>query len=177
MLFETRSTYLTKAMATNSQATEYAVIAPATTEPTSDGCIAVTSGGIISPNRIMIFPYADAAPGSQFTFRLHYWNHVGQDPASYVWVPMLLVEVLCALADVAGPPDTNNPLARLILSSERFCDNLVAVRGSYGVGGDVVNGSVTPSAIMIELKGARRLQFDFQQIDPNVAMNALWAFA
>lgn len=176
MLSSSYSAKLTKALSVNSQSPEYAIVKTTGSEPTGDGVWPAGDPGILCPNRICLVPYCEGAAGAQFTLRLYYWNCLGNDPQIWVWQAMLLMELLCVAGDYPGPSARDGEMSRrLILDTERFCSVAAAVQGSYGDGGDTLPGSVTPAAVWVELKGARKFQFDFQQIDQQIGMNCLWA--
>lgn len=177
MLIETLSDKLHKALTTNSQASEYTLglgqpTPLSITMPSGEGILTWGSNGMLAPNRILLLPYGDGAPGATFSMRLYYWNHVGEDAATWVWVPLVLTEFVCTIDDIPGP-DGNH----LILDSERFCSGLSAIAGSFGKDGDIITTTGFPAMALVGVPGARLCALDFQQISANVSMNCLWARA
>lgn len=177
VLLYTLSTKLTKALTTNSSADQYTLgqtdVTPLTASVPADS-FTMGSGGIFAANRILFMPYGDGAPGATFSMRLYYWNHVGEAQGNWCWIPGLLIEFVCTIGDLQGPVD---PASTQIQPSERFCSGMTATAGSYGKDGDLITGTGLPSLAVVDIKGARRISFDFQRIDANVSMNCLWARA
>ena len=169
---------LHKALALNSTAGTFQPMMPSGSMPSGDGIYDAGLAGMYSAKQIVLLPYADGGAGSSFSLRLYGWRAVGADPNTWVWVPMLLVELSCTTCSAPGPiPPYGTLSVDLILDSERFCDTLGVVNGSVGPGeGEVVSqpGTDLIGFAVVYLRGCQRFQFDFQQTD-RVGMNCLWA--
>lgn len=184
MIVYTLSTRYAKALVNgNSTATSYSSsIVPTATEPQgtgsdiTDGVVNAGLAGQESPNRVFCIPYAAGVPGQSFSMRLWGWDHIGTDSRSLVWIPNLLCELSCTLGAQNGVPG----FERLIQDTEYFCDTLAVTAGSLGFMGDLVSpGNGLVGYAVVELKGCRKFQFDFQAPSANggIAMNVLWAHA
>ncbi len=182
MIVYTLSTRYAKALqSASSTATAYSrSVVPTATEPAgsgsdiTDGVLNAGLAGQESPNRVFVMPYAAGGPTRSFSMRLWAWDHVGTDPRFLVWIPSLLAEFSCTLGAQNGIPNG------LISDSEYFCDTLALTAGSLGFAGDLVSpGNGLIAYALVELKGCRKFQFDFQAPDSNgdIAMNVLWAHA
>ena len=170
---------LNKALALgNSTAGTFYPLLPSRSMPSGDGVYDAGLAGMYSPRQVLLLPYADGSVGSSFSLRLYGWRNVGPDPNTWVWVPMLLVELSCTTCIAAGPvPPFGTLSVASILDSERFCDTLAVVNGSVGPGeAELVQqpGTDLIGFAVVYLRGCQRFQFDFQQTDP-VGMNCLWA--
>lgn len=126
-------------------------------------------------------PYCDAPPGTLIRARLFYWNHVGGDIDSQIWLGAPLVEVEGTISNVAGP---YSPNAALLGANDHFCDQITLVAGNLGLTGTIYSfgaGTDLPAFVNCEIQGARLLSFDLQCVDANgayagpVNCNALWA--
>ncbi len=155
--------------------------------PTGDGVWPAGHGGQLAPQRLFILPYCEGQAGSNFSVRVYGWRGIEQPDGGAnrnVWIPFLLAELACVSCNRFGPANTGptppQPYAgRFIQADEALCDTITLTQGSVGPTGEVVStgpGSDLIAFAIVELRGARFFQFDFQQTDP-VPMNALWARA
>ncbi len=185
MLLETISDKAHKALVSNSQATEWIVnqVTPwvtSITSPTADGYWKMGAGGELAPNRILMMPYGEGQVGQQFRMRLYYVNHISDNSSDWVWMTALLIECICTIGELAGPPNlgpVGSGSERQITDGNRFCQSIAPVVGSYGKDGDLNTDTGFPAFVIAAINGARFIGFDFKQIDENVTMNALWARA
>ena len=201
MLLETLSTQLRKALTRNSYAGAFG-----TTPLNNDGTTGYTqtfdinedapSGegsfqwgylGDHGPNRILLIPFAEAAAGANFSFRIYSWRELSWPSGATVvdeWIPLFLAEFACTTCNRAGAAaDTPSVSTNTLLDSERVCDTITLTQGSLGTGpsGSGFINSTGPGTDLVayafvDVGGARFVSFDFQQIDP-VGMNCLWARA
>lgn len=135
---------------------------------------------IITAQRLFVMPYCEG-PGLSFSMRVYGWQEIARpDPigqpagkdAVLVWIPFLIVELACTSCNRAGP-DMN----RLLRPIENLCDTITVTQGTTGFRGNVVStgpGTDLVAWAVIELVGARRITFDFSEVD-QTNCNALWA--
>ncbi len=186
---------LAKALVINSQATQpMQTLRPLNHDPMLDvnpasptqglltegfnGVWSAGYGGLECAYRLFVQPYANGDAGSLFWMRLWGWRPIGNDPSTFVWVNHLLVELACKTGEIPGPSnDSDLKTNRTLLKTERLCDTIGLVRGSVGTGEIVSDGGNYPAHALIDLRGCRRFQFEFQQNDDPavITMNALWA--
>lgn len=173
MLIETLSTPLSKWQIDNSLAVDAQIIDFSSVEPSGDGIHRIGYGGSIAPEMVLLVPYCQGSPGSEFTMRVWGWWHAGAilDTENVVWVPLLLAEVLC----VAG---SNRGLGqRIVRDSDCACDTLTLLSGDLGKNGMIVQpGPGRIAYLKLHLHGCQKFQLEFQQgEDPPAFGNALWA--
>lgn len=166
---------LMAALATAS--TAIAPVAPMairTTEPTDDGTWEMGQGGVTTASHVRVIPFSDGPAGTQFRIRVWGWLIYGTDPNTRVYLPSLLVQLTCTTGEIPGPSTPFLP--RVLPDVNRCCDVLSVDLGSVGTGSLDVPGPGYLANALVEVKGAKKVQFEFEQIDP-VSMNALWARA
>ena len=154
--------------------------------PVGDGIWAAGHGSVHAPGKLFILPYCEGLAGSNFSVRVYAWRSVEQPnggPNQNVWVPVLLCELACISCNRFGPPlpGVLPPVGngRFIQADEAMCDTITLTQGSLGPTGEICStgpGTDLIAFAVIELRGARFFQFDFQQTDP-VPMNCLWSRA
>ncbi len=132
-------------------------------------------GGDHSFNRILVQPYCEGPAGSQFWVRVYGWRPVGgsvETRQTRVWLPTLLVQLFCIAGDLSGSSVASG---YALLQTENLCDTISLVSGWPGATGEIVSSGPGFAAFAeIELRGAKKFSFEFEQSD-NVGMNALWA--
>lgn len=153
-------------------------------KPSGDGVwSAGDSGGIHAPQRLFLLPYCEGLAGSNFSVRIYGWNGVENPdggPNRNVWIPYLLAELACVACNRFGPP-LAGPIpqvyaGRFIQPDEAACDTITLTQGGLGLTGEIVStgpGTDLIAFAIVELRGCKLFQFDFQQTDP-VPMNCLW---
>jgi hypothetical protein len=127
--------------------------------------------------RMKIVPYSNLSPGETFSLRLWEWNVVGRSTPEEVWVPVLLVELLCTAGAIPGPsplpPGVLNPY--VIGAADNFCDQITLAYGNYGPEGGIwsaaVAGGGVPAFAVVEPNGPTKLQYDAAS---SGAMNAIY---
>ncbi len=154
-----------------------------------DGVWRAGHDGAFAAQRLFLLPYCNGQPGTNFSMRIYGWRGIdnnakmGQTGTSYlVWVPYLLAEFACISCNRFGPPSTNPPggVQRLIPPSYAMCDTITLTQGALGLTGEIDStgpGTDLIAFAILELRGSRYFQFDFNATDPNVLMNCLWARA
>lgn len=173
MLIETLSTPLSRAFVSNSQAVDDLNVGPSPAEPSDDGAFPAGYNGAYAPQVLLVVPFCQGGPQSEFIMRVWGWWSAGAilDTEGSVWVPLLLAEVLC----VAG--SRNGLGARMLKDSEFLCDNLTLLSGDLGPSGKIiVPGPGRVAYLKLHLNGCQKFQFEFQAgEDPPALGNALWA--
>lgn len=189
MTFNIPSNDLAAALDTPSRACEYSrEVLPRATEPgtlrgeTGYHRLAGEPGGA-GPARVAVVPYCGGGAGRAFGMKIHGVRQYGRDEAKRVWVEAPLVEVWCWAGDIPGPPKGLEALPeRLIGPQENFCEHVMVVGGSLGLGSDAGMvysfgaGSGYVAWFDLAVRGWQWLHFDFVSED-NLPKNALWARA
>lgn len=187
VLIVARSNYLTKALSLgNSQNPSFFPPITRTIVPSDDGVFNVAKGCHYVPDRIIVFPFAEAGQqGANFSLRVYGWFELfaGQNQPggpTRVYIPSLLAELSCTTSNINGPMSASAPaLPSQLTDDEYLCDTIVLTQGQLGQNGLINStgpGTDLVAYAKIDLAGARLIQFDFQQTDP-VNGNCLWAFA
>lgn len=156
-----------------------------TTEPSGDGIWRVGSSGGIAANRVLVVPYAHGSPGQTFSVRLTGWKQATENPDSWIWLPLVKIQMACIVGDLTGPSSGSaaEQLRRVLAGDVRFCDQITlttaAATGSgLGLTGELMSPgpqSGMAAWIIMELRGCQYLQFQFDFLqDAPVPMNAFW---
>lgn len=171
MLVETYTSALHKAKATSATDTSFPSKIPTGTEPANDGVIDLRGSGILGQNAVFCVPFGAGDDDDAFSMRLIGWRVYGTDPATLLWVPVILAEVSCTMSTAVGVS------GKLIGASERFCDTITLVTGND----DVTDSIISPTGnviahITVDLEGSQKLEFTFDTTtgDPTNA-NCLYA--
>lgn len=154
----------------NSRNVEWTEYAPQATEPVGVGTFVVgTTGG-----SLLIFPYCDGAPGSQFQMRLWAWRNFGAigNVNVVVWIPCLLAQVNC----VAGK--NQGDAVRLLKPGEHLAGTIQLEMPEALANGDRIHslGSDFTASLKIATDGCQKITFDFKAgpgFGPGMG-NALW---
>ncbi len=176
------STILQKALTPPAQNGLFTIFNMTPTQPTGNGVFQAGQNGMISPRRIKIIPFAHGNAGLQFSMRVFAWEQLygSGNENSIVWVPLLLVELLCTICNQPGPAEGYpGSITSLLGPTDQACDTISVVQGNLGNLGFVTStgpGTDLIAFAMLDLTGPKLIQFDFQQSDP-VEMNAMWRFA
>jgi hypothetical protein len=104
--------------------------------------------------------------------RLIGWRKLGSDPATQLWIPVVLAELACTACAVTGVA------GKLIVATERFCDTITLVTGNDDISIDIVSptGDVIAHALA-DIKGFSKLEITFDSTAAGTtAMNCLYAF-
>ncbi len=146
--------------------------------PPDNGIFAAGHGGMNTAYRLMLVPFSSGGAGTQFSVRVYGWVPLGPTPILDTWMPLLLAEFLCTTAELTGPaPLPGVQSALTLLPTDYLCDTITLTQGSVGPTGEINStgpGTNLAAFAMLELRGAKFFQFDFQQTDP-VMMNCLWS--
>ncbi len=150
------------------------------TEPTDDGVYVAGLGGAVAGNRVMVMPFSDGIVGSRFWMRLWGWRVVQGLVSEQLWVPQLLVEMLCVTGNFPGPlsPQKGQKSPRVLQEYEKLCSAMLVTNGSLGRSGEIRVNGISPAAAWVELVGAQKFQFEFQRHEfDNLSMNAFFCRA
>ncbi len=170
-MLETLSVAFKKALATNSTQTSFASKIPTITEPTNDGVHDLAKNGGVAPNGIVIVPYGLGADDNAFAMRIIGWRKIGNDPLTWLWIPVVIAELTCTMSSVTGIA------GRQVLNTEFFCDTLALVTGNDDVSIDIVSptGNVVAHAV-VDAKGFQKIEFSFDMTTGNpTSANCLFA--
>ena len=171
MFIETVSAPFAKALATDSADTSFASKIPTGTEPTGNGIIEIGANGLAVQNGIILVPYATAGNDDTFSMRLIGWRKLGTDPATLLWIPVVLAELACTASTVVGVA------GRLVVATERFVDTITLVTGNDDISIDIVSptGNVVAHAVA-DIKGFQKLELTFDSTAVGAtAMNCLYS--
>ena len=192
-LLTTLTTGLIRARVTNSTDASYPTRNPTKTEPTGigDSAAQATASAVfdLSPkqgaaigatqyNRAMIVPFGTGSDTNTFLMRIIGWYSAksrtgGDDPNSRLWVPIPLADITCTLSVQVGVAGAVN------VAADTFCDTL-AISGTTansGVSIDVVSPANNLTAhLIIDLKGAQKMELTFDRNSSATACNALVGF-
>lgn len=181
MFIETLWTAFRKARSVNQTSNGYVAKNPTATEPVDDAAtatgqasIGMRNGGLTVQNGLIILPYAVATDNQTFSMRVIGWRQLGSDPNTFIWIPVLLVEVLCtADATLVGLT------GRLIGTTEIFCDTIaiVGTSGNANVSCEIVSPAdgVSVAHLMVDTKGFDRIECSFTTGASATSCNALIA--
>lgn len=166
------STPLNKALAANSQMVSFLeddddVLI---TEPLdSDTFVAGLGNQNRAPQQVMVLPYCDGGPNSEFDLRLYgWWVHgLPKDKNNLLWIRLLLAEFHC----IAG--SRNGYQTRLIKAGEHFASQINLTAGTVGQYGHVQNGPIAYAKV--DLQGCQKYQFACATGAGSGLGNALWA--
>lgn len=180
VIFVTPSHRLAQALTQgNSQAGAFATMLVQEAEPSPtagpivDGVYDIGQAGMEASERVFVMPYAQGGERLNFSMRIWAWRHatnpLTQTGKTDVWIPYLLAEFACTTGNVPGLAD------HVLNGNEYLADTIVLANGSLGARGEIsVPLTDTAAYAIVEVRGAKKISFDFQQTDP-VGMNAFWA--
>lgn len=172
MQIETKSLEMNRVAATNFTTAGTSIANPACSKngPSGDGIIMMGSpDGAMTSNGLLILPYG---VGSATTFLLSVfgWDFVHPKVAQNagMWVAWLMAAFNCTLGATTGlaggeVDNTNN-----------FCDTIVETTGNPNVSNEVISptGGLIAS-ILLDAKGAKRIQLAFAMNGSSTSANAL----
>jgi hypothetical protein len=147
-----------------------------TDEPTDDGIHDIGSGGSVAPARVIVYPFADGT-SKAFVMQVVGWRPVIRiENFPQIWMPELLAEFAVVTGAVQGPDWPNTSPCPLIPSNLDFMASAIAVTdGSIGRSGEIMLGSGSPAAVILETRGCKKIQFGFARVNEPGTFNALWA--
>lgn len=180
MLLEALTPRLRKARSVNATDTSFPAKAPTATEPSGDAGTATGASVIdvghhcgVGQTHALLVPYGTGDADDVFAMRAVGWYQVGNDPASDLWLPVVLAELTCTMGTAAGVADTQVPAAGL------FCDTLVIVSEPTTTADTTRDGLVRVVTLpangvamaVVPLLGCRKLEltFDMTTNDPTGA--------
>ncbi len=172
-----------------------------------DGVIDMGEGGMMTAPRLWLMPYCEGDASAKFSMRVWGWRDIsspGGTDQTKVWIPYILAEFACVAGLATGPgaPSPLIPSIRIMLPTERTCDQIVLTMGILGKDG-FINSPATPLTppqfkvpqilanvppspfsgfILLDIQGSRKVSFDFnsgvnQAQQDELGMNCLWARA
>lgn len=162
---------------------------PTTTEPVGDAGTATgaavidltapdTLGGLTSANRAMVHFFGAGSDTNTFSCRVIGWSCVAQAPGGLalggrpvLWVPTVLVEVQATLSVQVGIAGSS------ALNTDRFADTiaLTGTTANAGQGVEIVSpANDTIAHLVVDLKGAQKLEFSFTTGGSATDCNALY---
>jgi hypothetical protein len=162
-----------KALTTNANSSSFPSKVPTITEPTNDGVIDLKNVGLTIPQKMLVLPYGLGSDNDVFDLRVIAWRLVG-----VLWVPYLLGKFTCTISAAVGVAGAD------VLNTERFADT-ITVGNEPTVTADVTRqGTVqvmSPTGdlvayLIIELNGAAKVEFIFDQTTGTPTTNCLIAF-
>lgn len=177
----TQWTHLRKCRSVNQTSTSFVSKVPLATDPVDDtstatgqATIDMRNGATLTQNALIILPYATASDNQTFSVRVIGWRRLGDSQASYIWIPVLLCEVLCTadstLVGLAG---------RLIVATEIFCDTItiVGTSGNANVSCELVSPAdgVSVAHLVVDTKGFDKTELSFSTGSSATDCNALVA--
>lgn len=171
-----RANNFTRVLAANSTAAAWATLSPTQVEPTGAGVIDVTQPeNQLTSMYANLIPYGRDAALDTFSMRVFGWAPIGSTPQSRVWLPVFLFEVLCTLSTQTGPAGSE----ALIGSSDFFTDDITLTEGNLGKqDGEITaygTGNNVMAIITADMRGFRKLQFDFKIATGATEMNCLYS--
>lgn len=184
VVIETVSYPLAKAYTKNVQQDVFNPVRLTTTVPYGPGVFAMGEGGMVAPNRLLLFPFCEGRPGSSFLMCLYGWRSIGPEGNKpKVWIFSVLAQFLCITGNIPGPVLQGSPTPSgynlPITPLDNMCDAMALTRGVLGLSGFINSmppGSGVPAFAAVELFGSQLISFDFAQLpNNNVAANCLWA--
>lgn len=164
-----------RARTTNSTSTAFTAKVPTATEPTGAGVFDLFDADLglatntFSPSHVMLMPFGTDANNETFALRLWGWSklHSPGITGHDYWVPFIIADLAIVLGNIAG-----------IGSGEFLADTLTITKAS---GEDWFRNTVatendTPANIILHLRGARKIEFDFDLAGAleGAAMNCYW---
>lgn len=160
---------LTRALATNSTAANFASLVPVTTLTISGSVNGVYDLRPQPPDNILLILFGTLTAGQTGNMRLWGWRQTGNG----VWVQTLLAELLGTATAAA-----NKPVAATadLAATDVICDTLSLVQGATAnVSCEVVSpgGSSLTAHAVVDLKGSQVIQFDPKK-GTGTDVNALW---
>lgn len=184
---------LRKALAANANTSSFAAKPPTIAEPTNDGVVNLTNGGVVVPQHMLILPYGLGANNDAFDMRVLGWRHAGssQGAQAALWVPVIIGQFSCICGNVTGVAATGGQTPD-VLATEFFCDT-ITVSGTRGAlqprvtndngtgaefGGTIRVSSPandTVAFVLLPLLGMEKVEFQFDQTTNTPTMNALIA--
>lgn len=142
---------LSRARATNSDATSFPAVAATTTRPSGAGVVDLAAN---PPAWLKLVPFGAGADDSTFDLRLVGWSLVGS-----LWVPTILVQFGCTLSAAVGVSGAD------VTDSERFADTLGDPTANFGEAGvDCQPHSPqndTPGFYLVDAGGCTVFRVDF----------------
>lgn len=188
VVLEARSERLVKALS-NGDSQNYQWTIPvfgiSSTLPYQDGVWGMGQGGELAPALLKLMPFG-GSPKAKFSFRIYALDALGEPdagPQKLVYIPILLAEFACQCGspNLQGVPSQGGwqPNQRYLNDGQFLCDTMTLTRGTLGERGQILStgpGSDFVAMAKIDMWGAKRVFFDFQQTD-QTTMNVLWARA
>ena len=181
VLVDSRRAVLRKARTVNQTGSFLSVI-NTITEPTGSGSTATNASVIelaprknsaTTPGSVLIFPYGIGSENNTMLMRVIAWYRLNEHvPATIVWKPVILAAYTCTLSTSVG-------LAGAIqLDTERDADTIAIIGtvGNANVSMEIVSpANNTPGHVAVSLKGAHKLQINFDDNSSATSMNAWYA--
>ena len=131
------------------------------------------TSGLKLPNGIVILPYGTGADATTMLLRVLGWTIV-EEPDSpnyqWLWKDMLLGEFTCTLSTPVGIAGA------VVDENQRFCDTiaLVGTSGSTASHDLVSPATNLTGSIVMDLKGAHRVELNFDRNGSASSCNALY---
>lgn len=133
-----------RALVSNSVATEFASKIPTLTEPTGAGVISLPSSG--GPKFVLITPFGTDAANETFDMRVVGWSYSSDG----VWIPFIMIQVAVVLGAAAVSGLTNHFLADTI---------------TFTAGDDeakiISPANDTVAHLLLHTRGFKELDYDF----------------
>lgn len=172
---------LKKARSVNQTSTSFVSKVPKAAEPVADAATAtgeatidMRNGGSLVQNGVLILPYAIGSNNNTFSMRVIGWRRFGDNPETYIWLPVTLLEVLCTVD--SGLVGLAN---KTIIATEMFCDTItiVGTTGNPNVSCEIVSPADAASIahIVVDAKGFEKIELSFSTGSVATSANAIIA--
>ena len=183
VFIDSRRAVLRKARTVN-QTGSFLTAINTTTEPTGSGSAATTASiielaprknSVTTPGSVMIWPYGIGSDNNTMLMRVIAWYRCNEHvPATLIWRPVILAAYTCTLSTSVG-------IAGAIqLDTERDADTIAIIGtvGNANVSMEIISpANNTPGHVVVSIKGAHKLQINFDDNSSATSMNAWYALS
>jgi hypothetical protein len=168
-LLKTVSPNWVKLKATNFTDTSFAARKSTLTEPTGDGVVDLSNPGQTSvQNGVMVKFFGTDANNENFKVRIYGWHRCLTAVAGvYSWEHILLADLACTLGNLAGVASGS------ILDTDFEVDTITEVTACNV---DLVSpaSDIRGAHVMLDVKGASKIEFLFDRNSSAASANALY---
>ncbi len=167
-----------RARTTSATSTSFTAKVPTSTEPTHSAASGIydlydDDLGVSTqlcgkiPRYLLLMPFGTDGDNDTFSMRVWSWVQVTSGSGDHgFWVPQCLAEIAVVLGNISFSISSTTHL---------MADTLTLTKGDTS-SPIINNANDTPACIMLDLKGARKIEFDFDLAgaQEGVAMNCYW---
>lgn len=146
-----------RARETNSTATSFTAKTPTATKPSGAGVLDLFTMtppfglGSRGPKFCELQPFGTDAADETFDLRLWAWTPTSNIANTGLWIPRLLVELNVTLGDIAATA----------IAASHFLADTIAIAAGDANAPVISPANDTPASILVHLRGAELLEFDF----------------